>query len=121
VHLVQDANSLIGLVAVALVVAYGLRPGRTGDAAMPRRLQRRERSGWIAAYGLAAAGLSGIFFSLARRPSLGGNPLLAVPLSAAAIASLRGMGAALVLVSIALAMRLRRLGPLPDSARQSAT
>ena len=32
VHLIQDANSLIGLIAVALVVAYGLRPG---SRAMP--------------------------------------------------------------------------------------
>ena len=37
--LVQDLNSLIGLIAVVLVIAYGLRPGKAADAALPRRLR----------------------------------------------------------------------------------
>ena len=101
-HLVQDANSLIGLIAVALVVVYGLRPAHAGDGAAPRRLQARERYAWIAAYVLTAAALSGIFFLWRHhRPTT-------VPLSAAAIATLRGLTAAIVAVSIALTARLRR-------------
>ena len=120
VHLIQDANSLIGLIAVALVVAYGLRGGKPGDAAAPRRLSAIERYGWAAAYVLTAAVLSGMFFLLAHRPTAAGNPLPAVPVSAAAIAILRGMAAALFLVSIGVTARLRRAGPTPDVRRQSA-
>ena len=120
VHLVQDANSLIGLIAVALVVAYGLRAGKPGDAAVPRRLSARERYAWTVAYVGVAAALSGTFFWIAQRPPGGASPVPALHLSAAAIAILRGMAAALFLVSIGLRARLRRTGPTPDVPRQSA-
>jgi hypothetical protein len=107
-QLVQDLNSLIGLVAVAVVIAYGLRPGNAGDAALPRRLPAHERYAWIAAYVLTAAALTGAFFFWRHRPGRSYVPVLVVPLSSAAIAILRGLAASLLAVSIALTVRLRR-------------
>jgi Domain of unknown function (DUF4184) len=112
-QLVQDLNSLIGLISVVLVVAYGLRPGKAADAAMPRRLRARERYAWVAAYVLVAAALSGVLLLLRHRPSRSSSALLIVPLSSAAIAVLRGLGAGLIAVSIALTIRLRRGGRVP--------
>jgi hypothetical protein len=109
-QLVQDLNSLIGLVAVALVIAYGLRPGNAGDAALPRRLRAAERYAWIAAYVLTAAALTGAFFFWRHRPGRSYVPVLVVPLSSAAIAILRGLAASLLAVSIALTLRLRCAG-----------
>ena len=113
---VQDLNSLIGLIAVFLVVAYGLRPGRAADATLPRRLRAGERYAWIAAYVLVAAALSGAFLLFRHRPDRSPNPLLIVPLSSAAIAILRGLAAALIAVSIALTIHLRRAGGDPRGA-----
>jgi hypothetical protein len=121
-QLVQDLNSLIGLIAVVLVVAYGLRPGKAADTALPRRLRAGERYAWIAAYVLTAAAFSGALLLLRHGPGRSSNPLLVVPLGSAAIAVLRGLGAALIAVSIALAIRLRRADrsarrePVPPSA-----
>jgi hypothetical protein len=120
-NLVQDLNSLIGLIAVALVVVYGLRPGNAAERALPRRLRAHERYAWIALYVLTAAALSGAFF-LSRQhwPALSSMPARAVPLSAAAIAILRGIAAALVVVSIGLTLRLRRAGLLAGGSTSSA-
>lgn len=120
VHLVQDLNSLIGLIAVALVMAYGLRPGNAADAALPRRLRAPERYAWIALYVLAAAALSGAFFFWRHWPALNSMPAMVVPLSGAAIAILRGLAAALVVVSIGLTVRLRRAGLLAGGSTPSA-
>ncbi len=113
VHLVQDLNSLIGLIVVALVIAYGLRPGKAADAALPRRLRASERYAWIALYVLTAAALSGIFFLWRHGPAPSLMPVRVVPLSGAAIAILRGLAAALLAVSVGLTVRLRREGPPP--------
>ncbi len=112
-RLLQDLNSLIGLIAVVLVLAYGLRPGKAANAALPRRLRARERYSWIAVYVLAAAALSGVLLLLRHRPGRISSPLLIVPLNSAAIAVLRGLGAALIAVGIALTIRLRRAGRDP--------
>ena len=115
-HLVQDLNSLIGLIAVVLVVAYGLRPGKAADAALPRRLRAQERYAWISLYLLTAAALSVAFFLRHGRPRAR-CPAGVVPLSGAAIATLRGLAAALVAVSIGLTLRLRRVRlPAPRGA-----
>jgi hypothetical protein len=115
-QLIQDLNSLIGLIAVVLVIAYGLRPGKAADAALPRRLRARERYAWIAAYVLVAAVSSGAFFLLRHRPGQSAIPVLVVPFSSAAIAILRGLTAALVALSIALTVRLRRAARDPRGA-----
>ncbi|MGA2398308.1 MAG: DUF4184 family protein [Steroidobacteraceae bacterium] len=118
VHLVQDLNSLLGLIAVALVVVYGLRPGKAADAALPRRLRAHERYAWIALYVLTVAALSGIFFVWRHWPVPSSVPVRVVPISGAAIAILRGLAAALVVVSIGLTVRLRRVGPPHAASRR---
>jgi hypothetical protein len=121
VNLVQDLNSLLGLIAVALMVAYGLRPGNAAEAPLTRRLRALERYAWIGLYVLMAAALSGLFFFWRHRLSLSQTPALVVPLSAAAIASLRGLTAALVAVSIALTVRLRRAGLLAPRGESTSS
>jgi hypothetical protein len=106
--LLQDLNSLIGLIVVVLVIAYGLRPGKPADRALPRRLGSRERYAWIAAFALLAASLAGLFLVLRHQPGRAPNPLLIVPLSSAAIATLRGLAAALLAIGLAVTVRLRR-------------
>jgi len=101
-RLLQDANSLAGLIIVAAILAYGLRPG-SGVESGPRRLRSGERRAWIGVYVLAAAILSGLFF-LMKHPA---PRNLSVPVSSAAIAILRGLAAALLGVSLCLNVRLR--------------
>jgi hypothetical protein len=108
--LLQDVNSVVGLLMVIAILAYGLRPGRPGDAAAPRRLGRGERWMWIGAYALATALLSSLFF-LGRRHAFSG------PLSSTAIAFLRGAAAALIGISAALKLRL---GSLPRRSGQGS-
>jgi hypothetical protein len=105
-HLLQDANSVAGLIVVIAILAYGLRPDRAGDPAAARGLTTRERWLWIGAYILAAAALSGLFF-LGRHRPLSGAAILARPLGSVAIAILRGAAAALMAISAALNLRLR--------------
>jgi hypothetical protein len=105
-HLLQDANSLIGLIVVVAIVLYGLRPGR-GTARPPhRRLQRTERAIWIGVFALTATALSSLFFVLRHHAPI---PGVVVPISSAAIAVLRGLASAMLLIAVALNMRLRRL------------
>jgi hypothetical protein len=112
VRLLQDANSVAGLLLVILIIAYGLRPGRAGDAAPPRLLSRRERWLWYAGYIAAAAALSFVLY-LGRHHSLADIPPIAGRLGSTAIAFLRGVTGALVAISAALNLRLRwaRHGP----------
>jgi hypothetical protein len=105
-HLLQDVNSVVGLVVVIAIAAYGLRPGQPADAALARRLKSSERRIWIAAYVLAAAALSGAFF-LGRRHAALGLIIFSRPWSSAAIAMLRGAAAALIPIGAALTLRLR--------------
>lgn len=102
-HLLQDANSVAGLIVVIAIVAYGLRPGKPGDELAARRLERTERWFWIFGYLIVTAALSGLFF-VSRHAALG-------TLNGAAIAFLRGAAAALISISAALRLRLRRLRP----------
>jgi Domain of unknown function (DUF4184) len=104
-HLLQDANSLIGLIIVVTIVLYGLRPGPPEGRPPSRRLQRAERAIWIGVFALTGAGLSSLFFVLRHHAQIVG---VVVPISAAAIAVLRGLAAAVLLVAIALNVRLHR-------------
>ena len=104
-HLLQDANSVAGLVVVIAILAYGLRRGRPGDAVAVRRLARGERWAWICAYFATAAALSELFFL--GRHAAATNVHISWGLSSAAIASLRGLAAALIVISAALNLRLR--------------
>jgi hypothetical protein len=111
--LLQDLNSLIGLIVVILVVAYGLRSGKAADRALPRRLGTRERYAWILGYVLSAGGLTAAFFVFKHRPARAFYPLSIGPLNSTAVAILRGLAAALLVLGIALTVRLRRAGAKP--------
>jgi Domain of unknown function (DUF4184) len=102
-HLMQDANSVIGVIIVVAIALYSLRPGRAASWP-PRRLQRAERAIWIGVFALTAAAFSTLFFVLRHHVQIPG----VVPISGAAIAALRGTAAAVLLIAIALNVRLRR-------------
>lgn len=107
VTVMQDLSSLIGLVAVLALVAYGLRRGR--ESAVPNRLMPgTERRQWLLAYVLAAVALSWAFYVWARwaQPPLHST---FAHISTMAVAALRGLAAALLGVSVVLDLRLRAL------------
>lgn len=97
-RLLQDASSLVGLVVVLAIVAYGLRPG--AGPALNRALRPRERYTWILGYVLATL-LFSLLALVLRHP-----PHASRSLAVFAIAALRGCAAALILVSVALRLRL---------------
>jgi hypothetical protein len=111
-HLLQDVNSVVGLVVVVAILAYGLRPGRPGDRSAVRRLTRMERWLWICAYLATAAALSALFF-VERRHAATVILFFRGPLNSTAIAVLRGAAAALIVISAALSLRLRLLPRRP--------
>jgi Domain of unknown function (DUF4184) len=106
-YVLQDLGSLIGLAAVLAMMGYGLRRGR--EAAVPNRLVRsRERLVWLLSYALAAAIFTTAFHFWV---TLGQGPThsIFIRVSWWAVASLRGLAAALLSVSLALDLRLRQL------------
>ncbi len=111
VRLMQDLGSLVGLIIVLALIAYGLRPGR--EQPVPnRRVLGGERLAWVLAYTVAAVSLSIVFYLRAQL----GQPLYHSALVMAvlrtysgAVAILRGLAAALVGVSLGLDLRLRAL------------
>jgi hypothetical protein len=107
IYVLQDLGSLIGLAAVLAMIGYGLRRGR--EAAVPRRLvPSRERLVWMMIYALAAATLTAVFYIWVK---FGQPPTrsMFIRISGTAVASLRGLAAALLCVSLALDLRLRQL------------
>lgn len=106
VRLLQDVSSLIGLIIVLAIVAYGLRRGQAIAADDARPLAANERHRWIAAYAAMAVVLAGLFLAT-RRPTDASTHSLAIFVGNCAIAVLRGFAAALVLVSVCLTLRLR--------------
>ena len=106
-YVLQDLGSLIGLGAVLLMMAYGLRRGR--QVAVPNRLvASRERLVWLLIYALAAALLTVAFYIWATLGQLPSRSII-LQASSIAVASLRGLAAALVGVSLVLDLRLRQL------------
>ncbi len=107
IYVMQDLGSLIGLAAVLAMVFFGLRRGQ--QAVVPKRLvARRERFAWLSIYALAAAIFSTAFYLWATK---GQPPTHSIVTRASvwAVASLRGLTAALLVVSLALDLRLRIL------------
>jgi hypothetical protein len=106
VYVMQDLGSLVGLAAVIAMACYGLRQGRQAPIAN-RLVPRTERIEWAMTFCMAAVALTLIFYGWGR---LGPPPHTIVGrVSDIAIASLRGLAAALLCVSVALQLRLRSL------------
>lgn len=106
-YVLQDLGSVFGLAAVLAMLCYGLRRGP--ERVVPDRLvSGRERLAWWLIYALAAAIFTVGFYAWVRY----GQPrthAMVMWVSWAAIASLRGLAAALLCVSLALDLRLRQL------------
>jgi hypothetical protein len=100
-HLLQDANSVLGLLVVIAILAYGLRPGAPGEAARPRRIQSRERRAWIVAYLAGACTVSAVSFL--RR----GHAFPSMHVSSLAISIMRGGAFALFTIGLSIYLRLR--------------
>lgn len=106
-YLMQDLGSLIGLGAVLAMMCYGLRRG--SQAAVPnRRVPSRERLVWLLIYTLAAVIFTAAFYRWANL-GLPHTRSIIVRASGIAVASLRGLAAALLSVSLALDLRLHQL------------
>jgi Domain of unknown function (DUF4184) len=107
IYVLQDLSSLLGLAAVLAMLCYALRPG--GTFPPPRRLvPGAERARWILFYVGAAIAFSAAFY-IVPRLGLPSQHSIVGRVSDVAIASLRGLAAALLCVSLALQMRLRAL------------
>jgi uncharacterized protein DUF4184 len=101
----EDFSSVAGLIVVVWVLWRFLRTHAPPDAP-PRRLQRSQRRFWSAAYALTAAAVGIGDFLLMRW--VYGHPLGFLGyLGFAAIASLRGLGIAVLGVSLCLDWQLR--------------
>jgi hypothetical protein len=106
VYVMQDLGSLVGLALVIAMACCGLRSGRQAPIAN-RLVPRTERIEWAMTYCMAAVALTLTFYGWGR---LGHPPHTMVGrVSDIAIASLRGLAAALLCVSLALQVRLRSL------------
>jgi hypothetical protein len=107
IYVMQDLGSLIGLAAVLAMICYALRPG--AQPPVPNRLvARTERIEWTLSYILSAVAFS-VAFYVWPRIGHGISHSIVGRVSDVAIASLRGLAAALLCVSVALQLRLRAL------------
>jgi hypothetical protein len=107
IYVMQDLSSVIGLAAVLAMVCYALRRGR--QPAVPGRLVARpERFEWLLAYVLSAIAFSVAVYLWARWGQSASRSMVG-RVSSVAIASLRGLTAALLSVSLLLQLRLRAL------------
>jgi hypothetical protein len=102
VRVLQDLGSLVGLAVVVVVVVFALRPGHEPPV-LNRPLLAMERRWWVLAYVLTAIA-SGIAFYV--HLVWGQTHSLLAYAYDVAIAALRGLVAALLLVSLALDARL---------------
>jgi formate hydrogenlyase subunit 3/multisubunit Na+/H+ antiporter MnhD subunit len=108
IYVMQDLGSLIGLAAVLAMVCYALRRGQ--EPPVPNRLvSRAERIEWILAYTVAAIAFSVAVYLWARWGRQPALRSIVGRVSSVAIASLRGLTAALFGVSFVLQLRLRAL------------
>jgi membrane-bound metal-dependent hydrolase YbcI (DUF457 family) len=114
VRLLQDGGSLIGLVIVLGLVAYGLRRGH--DQSVPERpLRAAERRTWVVAYALATVGSSIVWWLW--EPAGHSATMVA---NGVAVAALRGIVTGFICTSLALDWRLRALGVPSARSSQSA-
>jgi len=105
-RLLQDLSSLVGLLIVVVVIWRALwTPKRQRQVVEGRRLQSRERRLWLSAYALTAAAVSAVDLFLITSSEPYGLGIWS--LGHTAIATVRGLGAAVVLVSLCVDLRLR--------------
>jgi hypothetical protein len=107
IYVMQDLGSVIGLAAVLAMAGYSLRRGHQPKVSN-RLMPSPERIGWMLTYVLAGLSYTAAFYAWAK---FGQPPTHSIILRASliAIASLRGLTAALVSVSFVLDFRLRAL------------
>ncbi len=105
VRALQDLGSLIGLFVVVAWAAYALRAGHE-RAILGRPLAPPQRRRWLAAYLIGAIALSAAFYAAVRWGDTQPHSIMARA-AEIAIALLRGLAAALLLVSVALQLNLR--------------
>ncbi|HEY2683661.1 MAG TPA: DUF4184 family protein [Steroidobacteraceae bacterium] len=105
-RLLQDVSSLLGLLVVILIVAWGFRPDGRGPA--ERRLKPLERRLWFRAALLTTVAAIAAAAVLTEQPYPWHRPGMVV--YDLAIDTLRGLAIAALLVPIPVRMRLRRLG-----------
>lgn len=103
-RLLQDVSSLLGLVVLALLLCYALRPAR-GVTAPPRRIEANARHRWVFGYVIATAACAVGLYAVARLTQGWGNSLNP-RLVQMAFASVRGSALALLVVSLLLQRRL---------------
>jgi hypothetical protein len=103
-RLLQDGSSLIGLAVVLGVVGYALRRGLEPSSEL-RPLGTGERRAWVIAY-VATALLVGTGCYLSMRFATPHRHWVTAAADRAAIASLRGLASAVLIVSACLKWRL---------------
>jgi hypothetical protein len=106
--LLQGGSSVLGLLIVAAILAYALRRGRP-QAVVPRALTRTQRRCWVLAFVVVTVVLTLSFDRLLSDDGLPWYSLRAHPHNLA-IALLRGLVLAVLLVSILLKSYLRYRG-----------
>jgi Domain of unknown function (DUF4184) len=107
-RIAQDASSVLGLLLVLGLLAYGLRRGR--EPAVPRLFPHAERVIWVLGYFTATFGLTLLFYVRLR---IGDPHPHWVPgiINDMAVASLRGLATALLIFSMVLQLRISRQAP----------
>jgi hypothetical protein len=106
-RVMQDLSSLVGLLIVAAVVSYALRPSKAEPAAPTRILAAGERRAWVSAMIVSSIVLWIAF--LASSYLEHGNPRVGWLIYEAALASLRALATAIILFGALLQRRLRVL------------
>ena len=103
-RLLQDVSSIVGLLAVILIVAWGFRPD--GKGAAERRLKPKERRLWFRAVLLTAVAAIAATALLTEQPYPWRHA--GAVIYNLAIDTLRGLAVAALLVPIPVRLRLRR-------------
>lgn len=101
----QDASSLLGLAIVGWIALHSLRRSAERPPA-PRRIAPGERRLWLSAYAVTALAISAADLALIA-PNDASGASISMTAGHIAIAILRGLGVALLGVSLCLDWRLR--------------
>jgi hypothetical protein len=107
VRVLQDLGSLVGLVVVVVILIYALRPGYETPV-LNRPIAAVERRWWVLAYVFAAIAFGIVFYLHLVWGKAQTHSIIAYAYDVA-IGALRGLAAALLLVSLALDARLAAL------------